>query len=78
MTIKRVQDTDGIKGVAIPIDYALCESPTGDHVLMTVEEYRERISLAWADGLTHPDCLSWIDSGTKRRLDADLGGEVEP
>jgi len=47
---------------------------TGNHVLMTVEEYRERIEAAYIDGWTDREGCFNI-SFTRRQLDADLGGE---
>jgi hypothetical protein len=49
-----------------------CED--GGYVLLTVEEYRERISDAWLDGKVGPD--QWYhQSATKRRLDEEVGRE---
>lgn len=73
MTIRRVRMTRHQLGEH-PIDVQVL-SPTGDHVLMTVEEYRERIRSSYTDGRF---IGLWSESDTKRQLDADLSGEVKP
>ena len=69
MTLRRVRADDHLLGDIEVINLITVVDPQhGTHVLLTVEEYRERIRAAFHEGMRP---YLWSDSDTKRRLDEE-------